>query len=664
MKKIWIFICCIVLSAFFPQSVYAAEIVPEKEFLDIVFVIDCSGSMKINDPSKTGLDMVQAFIDTTQAESIRVGYVAYNDMIVSYSELESVETTQERDALKSEIAAIEYSRDTDIGQGVSRAYEMLSAAKGSRRIMVLISDGETDLPAGSERTKEQSDYELMQCVSQCNKEDIQIYTVAFGQYDGNRIVLEEIATQTGAESYSVQSPKDLIEVLYGIFQDSLFYQIEQFSNGIYAGGSQEIKCVLSASYIDEVDILLLSSAPVGESVVKYGETETALTSLAHYAVGKISHSQIKDNIKELTILTETAENQDLQVYVICYRELLPVLQIETSIGRNQELEYQVYFKSRDGNIINDAGFYKAFSWELACDDTNIVQDNVEMTDGLLKGKLKFSHSGTYTLCGTLTDKFGSFTFPVHVEVTNAMPTGNIPEDKCTLLDDGWTICLDDHFADQDNDALLYSITDVQEGIAASLEGNSLSITPQSVGTYTVAIQVSDGESAVQYIHRVRVIPLWQAYWWVLVFVIAVTALLLWKIFHKQKPELERLTEEKKQNHFCGKLDAYFVLQPEEEEEIAPLSFQMNKVKDGRISLGDLFGAYPKQAEALQLENIFLIADENRSMILYHRTKSGVMIGNTIACMQIQYHISFGDIIYITSPQGDYDLEIHYVAVFQ
>ncbi|MDE5587593.1 MAG: hypothetical protein K2J60_00415, partial [Acetatifactor sp.] len=326
------------------------------------------------------------------------------------------------------------------------------------------------------------------------------------------------------------------------------------------------------------------------------------------------------------------------------------------------------FKDRGGSVINDAGFYETFFWELACDDINMVQEEVRVSDGVLKGKLSFSRSGTYMLAGTLSDELGSFSFPVQVSVTNEMPTGSIPEDRCTRLDGEWTLCLDDYFTDQDNDTLVYSVTDTPEGVAVRLEGSQLTITPQSDGTHTVAIQISDGECAVQYVHRIKVIPLWQAYWWVLVLIAVATALLLalllWKIFYKPKPELERLTEEKKQNHFCGKLDAYFVLQPEGEEEIPPLSFQMSKVKDGRVSLGALFGTFPEQAAALHLEDIFLIADEDRSMILYHRSKSGVMVGSTIACMQIQYSISFGDIIYITSPGGDYDLEIHYVALFQ
>ena len=112
----------------------------------------------------------------------------------------------------------------------------------------------------------------------------------------------------------------------------------------------------------------------------------------------------------------------------------------------------------------------------------------------------------------------------------------------------------------------------------------------------------------------------QAYWWVVALILIVGIFVLWKILHKPRPELERLTEEKKQYHFCGKLDAYFVLQPEDEEEIPPFSFSMNKVKDGRVSLGALFGTYPEQAKALQLEDIFLIADENRNINLIPQIK--------------------------------------------
>nr|WP_318686388.1 vWA domain-containing protein [uncultured Acetatifactor sp.] len=665
MKGIQVLLCIMVLCLFLPLTAYAEEIVSRKEPLDIIFVIDCSGSMKTNDPSKMGLNMVQAFVDSVLAEDVRIGYVAYNHDIYSFSAPESVAGAERREALKEEIGAITYSGDTDIGLGLSYAYELLPKENYARQMMVLISDGETDLPAGNQRTQEQSARELDQCVLRCREEDIPIYTVAFGQYDGNTAALEEIAVQTGAKSYSAGSPENLIEVLYGIFQDNLSYRIWQFSNGIYGGGSQEIRCILDAPYLDEINVLLLSSDSVGETWVQCGEEEILLANLSHYAVGKIDSTGTDTSAKELVIRSETKQGQNLQIYVIGYRDLEPVLNINGNIGKNQIQEYQVYFKNENGEIINDAAFYKTFSWELEATGTHGAQGTYEIMDGVLQGNMVYSHSGTYTLDGVLADDFGSYPFAARVEVENTLPSGSIPEEKSTLLDGSKSLCLDDYFTDKDGDRLLYSITEGQtQGVSARLEGNLLTITPESVGTHMVMIQVSDGEGSIQYVYRVEVIALWQAYWWVIAIGAAVLALILWRLTHKPRPELERLTEEKKQYGFSGRLDAYFVLQPQDEQEIPPLSFQMNRVKDSRVSLGALFGAYPEQAKALQLEEIYLIADENHSMILYHRSKSGVMVGNAIACMQIQYKISFGDIIYISSADGRYDLEIHYIAVFQ
>ena len=665
MKGIQVLLCIMVLCLFLPLTAYAEEIVSRKEPLDIIFVIDCSGSMKTNDPSKMGLNMVQAFVDSVLAEDVRIGYVAYNHDIYSFSAPESVAGAERREALKEEIGAITYSGDTDIGLGLSYAYELLPKENYARQMMVLISDGETDLPAGNQRTQEQSARELDQCVLRCREEDIPIYTVAFGQYDGNTAALEEIAVQTGAKSYSAGSPENLIEVLYGIFQDNLSYRIWQFSNGIYGGGSQEIRCILDAPYLDEINVLLLSSDSVGETWVQCGEEEILLANLSHYAVGKIDSTGTDTSAKELVIRSETKQGQNLQIYVIGYRDLEPVLNINRNIGKNQIQEYQVYFKNENGEIINDAAFYKTFSWELEATGTHGAQGTYEIMDGVLQGNMVYSHSGTYTLDGVLADDFGSYPFAARVEVENTLPSGSIPEEKSTLLDGSKSLCLDDYFTDKDGDRLLYSITEGQtQGVSARLEGNLLTITPESVGTHMVMIQVSDGEDSIQYVYRVEVIALWQAYWWVIAIGAAVLALILWRLIHKPRPELERLTEEKKQYGFSGRLDAYFVLQPQDEQEIPPLSFQMNRVKDSRVSLGALFGAYPEQAKALQLEEIYLIADENHSMILYHRSKSGVMVGNAIACMQIQYKISFGDIIYISSADGRYDLEIHYIAVFQ
>ena len=52
MKAIRIMLYCIILSLFFPLIGNAKEIIPEKDVLDIIFVIDSSGSMKANETIK------------------------------------------------------------------------------------------------------------------------------------------------------------------------------------------------------------------------------------------------------------------------------------------------------------------------------------------------------------------------------------------------------------------------------------------------------------------------------------------------------------------------------------------------------------------------------------------------------------------------------------
>lgn len=61
----------------------------------------------------------------------------------------------------------------------------------------------------------------------------------------------------------------------------------------------------------------------------------------------------------------------------------------TDAERNQHLEYWVYFKDRNENIIKNTEFYNSFLWKLADDDADMVQEYVNVSEGVLKGSLQF-----------------------------------------------------------------------------------------------------------------------------------------------------------------------------------------------------------------------------------------------------------------------------------
>lgn len=668
-KKIFVFLMMsVLLFAAAPEKSEAEEYNSEKNGLDVIFVMDYSGSMKTNDQEHIAQGMVKAFIDSVHSADIRVGFVSYNDRLLSTTSPLSVNTNEERETIKRLIDASEYSGNTDIGLGLYHAYELVGQEQGRKKAIVLISDGESDLKGSvTGRILENSIQDVSYVVEKCEEQGIPVYTIAFGKYDGNTAALEEISRRTAARTYTVEKPENLIEILYGIFASNMDYSIQEITDSIYAPGIQNIRIKLDEAYLDELDVLVISPQPIGPVRVLYGEQQLDAVNLKNYAVGKIT--DINSEIKELTVQTETIKNQELQIYLISYRNLTPILKVEPSIGKNLPLTYQVYFKDKNGAVISDEAFYKNFTCSLSLTGAEAGEQVLAtgIQGGIIEGQTVFDQSGNYYIEGRLDDSMGTAVFkPVQIEVSNSLPTGNLlQKEQITVLTKNIQYKLNDYFSDQDGDVLTYSLKDGQEAcVTARITDETLFITPEKTGTQALTILVSDGEGTAEYSCYFSVTPLWRAYWWVIILVCMTLAAILWKVFHKPKPVLEQITEEKKRNRFCGKLDVYFTGQPESDHEIPPLSFQMHKVKDNKITLGNLMKDYPEACDALGLDEIHLIADTDRRMILYHTSKAMVMIGNSIVCRQIQYSVSFSDVIYITSQDGAYDLEVHYITVIQ
>lgn len=261
-------------------NVQAEEFASRKTGLDIVFVMDYSGSMKANDPGYIAKGMVKAFVDTVHSADIRIGFVAYNDRLLSSASVAPVYTNEERQELKELIDKDEYSGNTDIGMGLRYAYELIGQGEERDRAIVLISDGESDLTGSTTgRQLEDALQDIEYATAGCEDEGIPIYSIAFGEYDGNTELLEQASLRTGGQMYSVHRPEDLIEILYGIFTDSMAYDIEKIADGTYAAGTQDILLKLDELYIDELDVLLISPQDIGRVEVSYGKQHTEAVNL-------------------------------------------------------------------------------------------------------------------------------------------------------------------------------------------------------------------------------------------------------------------------------------------------------------------------------------------------------------------------------------------------
>lgn len=611
-------ICCllctlVLLFGSMASVTYAEEIKTVKDNLDIMFIMDHSGSMNTNDREKVAPEMVKAFVDTVHSENVRVGFVAYNDGIVSSSAPVPVATAEERMALKSALGEARYSGNTDIGLALKYACELSGEEPGRRRMFVLISDGESDLSGSATgRTLEDSVNDLEYAASVCEEAAIPIYTVAFGSFGGSREVLEHIAGRTGGQSYTAQNPELLIEVLYGILNNNLAYKIQQLSAGRYASGNQEISCTLNESYLSEIVVLLISPQKIGTTSIQYGDIQIPMTGTNYYAVGKIYGKEINKTIKELTIHTDTTDGLQVKVYVIGYRNLEPILNLEPVSACKDNIPYQIYFRDKDGNLIRDEAFYQKFQWTQNLSE----QHPAEVKDGYLQGELPAMAPGNYTLEGQLSDELGSYQFQTSLTLLNTPPTGAMPAIKTTTLSKPMVWNLDDYFTDAEGDKLQYSIvTAGNKGVSVLLEEDQLMVNSSKSGNYTLEILVSDGREAITYPLIIEVFPWWQIYWWVLAAIVFILGAIVWWLLPPGNVEKENPYTS---YTYTGRL-SIFITRTGSGHDIEPLIYNLFRLSSSReISLKNILdGCGVHEPFAGSDEILFQPGAERKLMLMNH-----------------------------------------------
>lgn len=179
---------------------------------DVVLVLDNSGSMKANDPSRLAVDAVRSFIGG-QTVNTRVGIVLFSgspELIVPLIPV----TDESRDRFAAGLEGLDYSGQwTDTAAAVERAiYELRNHARaGASRDIVLMTDGILD--TGNEaRDLEKTRWVREELAEEAAELGIRIYGVAFTD-QADFLLLQSLARDTGGDYFRASEPSELREVL-------------------------------------------------------------------------------------------------------------------------------------------------------------------------------------------------------------------------------------------------------------------------------------------------------------------------------------------------------------------------------------------------------------------------------------------------------------------
>ncbi len=183
--------------------------------LDIVFVVDSSGSMDWNDETNIRHQVVKKFVDKL-GEKDRAAVVDFDNYSTVYQNF-----TSDHDLLYSAIDKVNSSGGTNLSSGMSAAINLFTSSSYTRsdayKYIVFLTDGD-----GS--------YSSSYTTSAYNN-GITVYTVGLGE-EVQESVLKQIAEGTGGKYYFASTANDLEDIYLEIEDETIDYSTDTNKDGI------------------------------------------------------------------------------------------------------------------------------------------------------------------------------------------------------------------------------------------------------------------------------------------------------------------------------------------------------------------------------------------------------------------------------------------------
>lgn len=218
-------ICMSVSAVWAEGEEVAQQTTADNMSFDVIFAIDGSGSMKKSDALKLRLTAGRLFTEMTYSNTSRAGFVQFTNIIMDSQGLTDLSTEDSKASFRDRLSglqdSVKGSWDTDISLGLTQALNLLKEGdsfNGDRNPMIiLLSDGNTDLPNGP-RTVEESNVELTGTLSEAASLGVPIYSIGLN-YDGKLDVdyMQNIANQTGGAFYNITTATDFNKYMTDIF---------------------------------------------------------------------------------------------------------------------------------------------------------------------------------------------------------------------------------------------------------------------------------------------------------------------------------------------------------------------------------------------------------------------------------------------------------------
>jgi hypothetical protein len=177
--------------------------------VDVIFLLDNSGSMIGNDPQFITRDVVTKFLMNLK-EGFRVGMVTFDQEATLIESLSSIGTAADAERFLKSLDRIDYrGQFTNTPAGMERAiYELKSNGREkAEKIIILLTDGIVDT-GNKEQDTAGEEWLRDQLAMDCKKAGIRVFGVAFTEMADFRLI-QTIALKTEGEYFRTFKSEDI-----------------------------------------------------------------------------------------------------------------------------------------------------------------------------------------------------------------------------------------------------------------------------------------------------------------------------------------------------------------------------------------------------------------------------------------------------------------------
>ena len=547
-NKILAIIVCVILALCLSYNCIAADITNEKAYkpLDLVVVMDASGSMRDSDSKRTAPDAVRMLVNMMPAADSRVGIISFNRQptplttdakgnatLIALEDYAGVET------IRDDVASIQYAGATGIGNAVFSATELLNAKSDDEhtKAIILFTDGVNDF-GNNQLALSECDSNEVSAIKWAKDNNCYIYCVGYdyvengvssmGANGEGLLKLQNISSSTSGKFKAIHNISEIEQLLIEFLADVCDLNYKTIATIPGDGKHHECPIAISPSVV-EANIRIAGGAEnaIANGKIKLFDPSGNEVELRNSGNIRFDTDATAASIKVIMpkagdwlLTVEGISGDDIHVGLLEHFKMNLTSQLSFPDGNPEGVAYTndvigiKTWLTYDGESLAEEAIYDAVtSAEAIC--VSRADPNDKKTIQLSRDGLSFVGSFTipedcfYDITVRLDwdTVYREDTLTVASSNKPLYLTGQFPDVRVNTKKTFKISNIYQYVADDENDAITASITSLSSPDTAdiSIIGNDLIVTGKKMSSSLVVVTFTDAQgNTVDEVFKVKV----------------------------------------------------------------------------------------------------------------------------------------------------------------